>query len=190
MKHTTDPKRLGRDAWLAAGLEALRKGGVDSVRVQRLARKLGVTSQSYYWHFESRDELLGEMLAYWRREMTERVRDAIAAIEVPPEERLRALMQMLVGFRRGYYDVAVRAWAAFDARAARAVRHTDKVRHDYVESLFREIGYRGKELETRTRLFVIYHSFDRELSIKDSTATRRDRIDMLHRLFTEPVRMA
>ena len=48
--------------WLRAGLEALRKGGVGAVRVERLAEDVGVTKGSFYWHFRDRRDLLDAML--------------------------------------------------------------------------------------------------------------------------------
>ena len=60
-----------RAQWLSAGLEALRKGGVAAVRVERLAADVGVTKGSFYHHFRDRGALLDEVLEYWAREMTD-----------------------------------------------------------------------------------------------------------------------
>ena len=60
--------RLDREDWIAAGLDALESGGVEAVAVVPLARALGVTRGSFYWHFSSRDELLEAVLARWEDE--------------------------------------------------------------------------------------------------------------------------
>ncbi|MEL7090070.1 MAG: TetR family transcriptional regulator, partial [Planctomycetota bacterium] len=39
-------------------MEALISGGVEAVRIMRLATALSVTRGSFYWHFEDRDDLL------------------------------------------------------------------------------------------------------------------------------------
>jgi AcrR family transcriptional regulator len=57
-----------RAQWLNAGLQALRKGGVGAVRVERLAADVGVTKGSFYHHFRDRGALLEEVLDYWARE--------------------------------------------------------------------------------------------------------------------------
>ena len=64
--------------WLGAGLEALRKGGVSEVRVERLAAALGITKGSFYWHFRDRGELLEAVLEHWAREMTDAEFERIA----------------------------------------------------------------------------------------------------------------
>lgn len=43
-----------RESWVAAGLQALVEGGVEAVAVEPIAKTLGVTKASFYWHFESR----------------------------------------------------------------------------------------------------------------------------------------
>ena len=42
---------LGKSDWLRAARLALLHGGVEAVRVERLARDLHVTKGSFYWHF-------------------------------------------------------------------------------------------------------------------------------------------
>ena len=60
-----------KSQWLGAGLDALRKGGVGAVRVERLATDVGVTKGSFYHHFRDRGALLDAMLEFWSREMTD-----------------------------------------------------------------------------------------------------------------------
>ena len=43
----------------------LAEHGVESVRVEVLARDLGVSKGSFYWHFRDRGELLEKLLARW-----------------------------------------------------------------------------------------------------------------------------
>jgi AcrR family transcriptional regulator len=81
---------LDREAWVRAGLDALEAGGAEAVAVVPLAAALNVTRGSFYWHFESRDELLRGVLALWEREHSDAVLEAMRAIE-DPRERLRAL---------------------------------------------------------------------------------------------------
>ena len=84
------PERLDRDAWIDAGLQALERGGAEAVAVVPLARELGVTRGSFYWHFGSRDELLAAVLERWERVHSDEVLVAAEAI-ADPRERLRAL---------------------------------------------------------------------------------------------------
>jgi AcrR family transcriptional regulator len=85
------PERLDREAWVRAGLDALERGGTPAVSAVALARALGVTRGSFYWHFDSRDELLRAVLETWEREHSDAVLDALGAV-TDPRERLRLLL--------------------------------------------------------------------------------------------------
>jgi AcrR family transcriptional regulator len=71
------PSRTPASAWIEAGLRALATGGPDAVRVDQLAKALGTTRGSFYWHFADRDALLTALLDTWERaaidEVIERV---------------------------------------------------------------------------------------------------------------------
>ncbi|MHC4579178.1 MAG: TetR/AcrR family transcriptional regulator [Planctomycetota bacterium] len=178
--------RLGRNDWLAQALETLRREGVAGVRVERLARSLGVTKGSFYWHFEDRQDLLDRMLDYWAEELTTRVLEEIDRIRGTPEERLLALMKLVTLTERGRYDVAFRAWASIDRRAARTVRQVDERRLDGVRKLFAELGFCGRELEMRTRLFLCYQVGEAGLLAREGRAERRALLALRHELLTGP----
>ena len=67
------PTRTPRGRWIDEGLRALAAGGPDAVRIELLARALGVTRGGFYWHFGDRSALLDEMLDTWERETTDLV---------------------------------------------------------------------------------------------------------------------
>jgi AcrR family transcriptional regulator len=64
-------ERLTRRDWQRAALEALIAGGMSAVTVPQLAAALGVTKGSFYWHFESVDDLLKAALEDWERIFTD-----------------------------------------------------------------------------------------------------------------------
>ncbi len=63
-------RQLGREDWIAAGLAALASDGAQAVSVQGLARRIGVSKGSFYWHFRDRAALRDAMLDYWEHRMT------------------------------------------------------------------------------------------------------------------------
>jgi AcrR family transcriptional regulator len=83
--------RLDREAWIAAGLSALEEGGVPAVSAAAIAKALGVTRGSFYWHFSSREELLQAVLERWERDHSDAVLDNLERIG-DPHERLRLLI--------------------------------------------------------------------------------------------------
>ncbi len=84
--------RLDRAAWTRAALDAFEEVGPSGVAVVPLARRLGVTRGSFYWHFESRDELLEAALELWEREHSDAILEALEALP-DPRARLDALGQ-------------------------------------------------------------------------------------------------
>jgi AcrR family transcriptional regulator len=60
---------LKREDWLRAARLALLRRGPEAVRVEKLARALRVTKGSFYWHFNTRDELLEILLEEWEQEL-------------------------------------------------------------------------------------------------------------------------
>src|SRR5687768_1801925 len=83
---------LDREGWERAALAAIERGGPAAVAVAPLARDLGVTKGSFYWHFETRAELLDGALALWEREHTAALIDRFEAI-ADPRARLVALIR-------------------------------------------------------------------------------------------------
>src|SRR5215207_10401271 len=83
--------RTPRSSWIDHGLRALSAGGPDAVRVEPLARALGVTKGGFYWHFDDRDGLLAAMLDTWERTVVDEVVDRVEGDGVDARARLRRL---------------------------------------------------------------------------------------------------
>src|SRR6187455_2093287 len=67
--------RLDAAAWVVAAFDALADGGIDAVRVEPLAKALGITKGSFYWHFADRRALLDAMLTAWADGRTAAIRE-------------------------------------------------------------------------------------------------------------------
>ncbi len=59
---------LDRGAWLEAAADAIAEGGFGEARILTLAKKLGVTRGSFYWHFRGHDDFIRSLLERWRDE--------------------------------------------------------------------------------------------------------------------------
>src|SRR5215470_15475319 len=75
--------RLDADAWIAAAFEALAEGGIDAVRVEPLAKALGITKGSFYWHFADRRALIDAMLGSWAEGRIAAIREQATAHGAP-----------------------------------------------------------------------------------------------------------
>ncbi len=62
--------------WIQAGIARLASDGIESVRIELLARDLRVSKGSFYWHFRDREDLLGKILAHWETDERNRLEPA------------------------------------------------------------------------------------------------------------------
>ena len=169
--------RVSKQDWLEKGLEVLERDGASGVHVVGMARELGVAKSGFYWHFKDRDDLLRQMLDYWAHESTEVVTDNPELLRAAPEERLRLTMHMTLEHDLGGLDTSMRAWAERDPEVARVVRKVYEMRSEFIGGAFAELGFAGEDLEMRTRLFVVYHSWERTTFRRESKKKLRSLID-------------
>ena len=145
-----------RAQWVSAGLEALRKGGVAAVRVERLAGDVGVTKGSFYHHFRDRGALLEALLDYWAREMTDAEFARLETLRGGLAQRLLALAEDVLEKGMGRYDPAIRAWARHDRKVAAAVAQVDRRRVKALGGFFEEGGFSAAEARVRARTFYTF----------------------------------
>jgi AcrR family transcriptional regulator len=132
-------KALGREQWLRAARLALLKGGVEEVRVERMARDLHVTKGSFYWHFKDREELLNVLLREWEQELLE---DIIPRLKGRRgREALLFLLRLMVEraplSEKGILpsDAAMFSWASVSSRVARRVNQAENKRIELLKQL-------------------------------------------------------
>lgn len=131
-------ERLDREAWVRAGLRALERDGVAAVSAVALSKALDVTRGSFYWHFDSRDELLEAVLASWEQEHSDAVLDQLAAVE-DPRERLRLLLDAAASKPPSLFVRLLEAQGAEPAVAAVLARSRER-RIAFVACAYREAG--------------------------------------------------
>jgi len=145
-------ERKTRGEWIEAAAEALTEHGVAGVKVERLARALGVTKGSFYWHFANRRELLDAILESWAERGTAAVIDEVEARGGDAEARLRRLWRVTSGGGEQAFELALRDWARRDEAAAAAIGAVDDRRMAYLRELVRELDVPAGTVEARCLL--------------------------------------
>ena len=151
--------RLSAEDWAQAALDLIAEQGVAAVAVEPLARRLGVTKGSFYWHFPSRDALLQAALERWEKVEQEQVFGQLEAI-ADPRERLRALF-VLVAHEYKAHIIYSELLKALDHPAVQPVigRVSDR-RLDYLTASFRQAGLGRNDAQNRARLaYAAYVGF-------------------------------
>jgi len=150
-----------------------------------LAKQLGVSRGSFYWHFEDRDDLLRCMLDWWDREMTDSVIQFADEGRASVEKRLMAVAEDVVRSRRNRYETAIRTWAEADKRASKTLRRVVHKRLDYITSLFREAGFSPAEARARGDLLAVYIMSEDSILADETVETRLRLLRRQIRLLTE-----
>src|SRR5580698_838698 len=130
--------RTPRGSWIEEGLRALGSGGPEAVRIEPLARALGISKGGFYWHFGDRQSLLEEMLDTWERTMVDEVIEAVEAEDKDARSRLRQLFALAAASGREMLkiELAIRNWARRDDAVAERLQQVDNRRMNYMRTLF------------------------------------------------------
>jgi AcrR family transcriptional regulator len=129
---------LHPDNWLRAAESRLAQNGIESVRVEVLARDLGVSKGSFYWHFRDRGELLEKLLARWEDAEVDWLNAEAAG---GAATRWASFVARAVDADRMRLEVSLRAWARADERVAARVASVEKRKSRLIEDVLREIGF-------------------------------------------------
>lgn len=151
--------RLSADDWAQGALDLIAESGVSAVAVEPLARRLGVTKGSFYWHFPAREALLVAALERWEKHEEEAVFGQLEAI-AEPGQRLRALFQ-LVAHEFKSHIIYSELLKALDHPAVQPViERVSKRRMDYLTASFRQSGLTRSDAQHRARLtYAAYVGF-------------------------------
>ncbi len=153
------PGRLSADDWAQAALDLIAETGVQAVAVEPLARRLGVTKGSFYWHFPSRDALLQAALERWENVEQEAL---FGALETMPDarERLRALFHMVAREYKSHVIYSALLKAQDHATVNPVIERVSKRRLDYLTASFRQAGLGREDAQHRARLtYAAYVGF-------------------------------
>lgn len=136
------------ERWAEAALDLIAREGVAALAVEPLARDLGVTKGSFYWHFANRDALLAAALERWEQRETEQVIERVRA-EPDPRRRIERLFHEVVGDRRTAPLYLGLSAASADPRVGTVVRRVTERRLAFLEECFLALGLDAGEARDR-----------------------------------------
>ena len=134
-----------------AALEVIALRGIEGLSVEGLARQLGVTKGSFYWHFTDRSQLIATTLVVWEQRGT---LDVIAQLQTldDPADQLRSLFDTSFGDEvHGLVDVAM-VTRADDPTVGPVVHRVSETRIAFLEQVFRALGLPPGKAAIRARV--------------------------------------
>jgi AcrR family transcriptional regulator len=174
--------RTPRNGWIDEGLRALAAGGPDAVRVEALARTLGVTKGGFYGHFSDRSALLAEMLDSWERMSTQEVVERVEREGGDARVKLRKAGALTFSRTLLPIDLAVRDWARRDPAVAKRLRRVDNRRMEYLRELFGTFCSDEDDIEARSMLAFSLLIGNHFMAADHGTRSRAEVIDLAARL--------
>jgi AcrR family transcriptional regulator len=148
-------EQLSAKDWLDQGLKTLTKSGFTALKAEPLAKAMGVSRGSFYWHFADIGAFHAAILAHWRDVAAEQVITNLEAASGTANPLPLLLRQAFS--TRPALENAVRTWASVDPLARAAVQAIDWRRLNYVENLFRANGL--SPAAARARSQILYWAF-------------------------------
>lgn len=174
------------EAWLQIALETLISEGVESVRVLTLSHKLGVSRSSFYWYFESRQDLLDKLLEVWRNTNTRFIVEHAAR---PSATVIRGVMSIFECWldERLFdprLDFAIRAWARHSVDVRRIIDQADEERVAAIADMYRRHGYAQQDAFVRARVLYFMQIGYYSLGIEETISSRLSLVGDYLRAFT------
>jgi AcrR family transcriptional regulator len=175
--------KLTRQDWIDRGLKLLADKGVDSVRVEPLAKLMNVTKGSFYWHFKQREDLLAAILQEWIALETTNIIDRVDRLHGDAKTKLLYLFELAIE-DDGRVETAIRAWAVNDVKIANDLARIDRLRLAYTRDLFVEAGF--APFEAMVRAHTIYYALIGAATVGMTTdlAERLTEVRLQHAILT------
>jgi AcrR family transcriptional regulator len=166
---------LSVEDWVAAANELLASENIRGVQIQALCMKLKVTKGSFYWHFSSRQDLLGALLNSWRRRMTLNIYNKLGRVSTGAVSTLRALLALprkKFSAAGAAIEMSIRDWGRRETVAHDALKEVDEIRLRSFEQSFQRLGFSARE--ARIRGYIAYAIMMGDSILKE---TLREEID-------------
>lgn len=159
--------RLTRADWLGLALQTLVGEGIDQVKVQSMARSLGVARSSFYWHFQSREALLEAMMQEWLQKNTGPIIERAMRPAPDINHALIAVSECWLhpALFDPALDVAVRLWARRSEEVRAVVLQADTMRIEALKAMFLRYAYDERDALIRAR--TIYFTQIGQFTLED-----------------------
>ncbi len=151
--------RLTAEDWELAALQLIAEQGVGALAVEALARQLGVTKGSFYWHFRTREALLQAALERWEQYGE---RDVLGQIEqiADPRQRLPELFRRVAHELQPHRVYAALLKALDHPLVVPVMARVSQRRMEFLDTAYREAGLPPREALNRARLtYAAYVGF-------------------------------
>lgn len=157
-KRARGPQRTQRRDWLRCAREILIEEGSEKIKILTLAKRLDCARSSFYWYFDSREDLLSQLLDDWQHTNTQPI---IEHAQVDADSITEAALKLFECWAderlfNSRLDFAVREWSRRDKQVRQLIDQSDQARIEALRQMFLRHGYAQREATIRAR--TLYHA--------------------------------
>lgn len=159
MNRLVKKKSLTAEDWQEAALNVIAHQGVAAVAVEPLARELGVTKGSFYWHFSNRMDLVKQALQRWRSNDKKLVDEKILPIK-NPKKRLLAWFKLSAEPIQTHLIYSTLLADRSHALISKLLKEITLERLGYLQTSYKEMGYDSSKAKSQSLLaYSVYVGF-------------------------------
>ncbi|MEG3151021.1 TetR/AcrR family transcriptional regulator [Sphingomonas sp. ZT3P38] len=185
MPKSTAERGLSSEEWINIAKATLIQEGIAGVKIDRLAKKAGVTRGGFYYRFKSLQGMLDALIDHWRQTNHQPIINTLDGPGSPPE-RFRALMRLWIE-EQDYdpdFDAAVRGWSRVSPNVAKVVHEIDDLRIGALKRLFLDAGYDLDEAFVRARITYFHQVGYYAMGMRESHKRREQLSEFYYRILT------
>ena len=145
-----------KEDWIRIGFEILISEGINNVKIEGMARKLGVTKGGFYGYFPNRDAFLNAMLVDWEFRHSSEIFDYVNNLTGNLSDKLQKLLYMVDDANYDAIELSMYCWASYDPLAKKVIMRVVNERLNWLTNLYRDGGFTEDEAEKRAH---IVHQF-------------------------------
>ncbi len=170
--------RGSREGWLKAAKEAFLENGIDAVKIQPLASRLGLSRTSFYWFFKDRAAILEALLETWDAANTEALVTACNEYADSIAEAVLNVIGVFLDEERfePRFDFAIRGWAHQSDLVMARVAAADERRLAAIRAMFERFGIDESEADVRARTVYLVQIGYISMQVNEDLATRMSRV--------------
>ena len=175
-----------KEDWLKLAIETLVAEGIDQVKIQVMAKALGVSRSSFYWFFTSIQDLQDQLLDYWLRKNTGPIIERAMRPAATINQAVCNVFECWIDNDQfdPDLDIAVRVWGRHEPRIRSVLGEADRQRLDALTRMFARYGYPEEGALTTARVLYYTQIGHFTLQVRETLAERFSHVPSYLETFT------
>lgn len=159
MNQVAKKKLLTAEDWQEGALNVIAHQGVSKVAIEPLAKELGVTKGSFYWHFSNREDLVKQALNRWREKDKELINEKILPVK-NPKERLLAWFKLSAEPIQTHLIYSTLLADRSDNIISKILKEVTLERLSYLQDSYLQMGYDSAQAKSQSLMaYSVYVGF-------------------------------